>query len=85
MGNEAKWEYDRLVACVEKSTAELLFQFIGQPTKKCSGCQMNKDYSFFSKEAKSKDGLQYYCKTCRKQVDREYYLRHTRGARKLND
>jgi len=34
--------------------------------KECSKCKEKKDLSFFTKLKKSKDGLSYWCKECRK-------------------
>lgn len=36
--------------------------------KQCSKCKQTKLFSDFGKHSKNKDGLQYYCKTCRKEV-----------------
>jgi hypothetical protein len=42
--------------------------------KSCTICRVNKDYSKFNKDSKSKDGYFGYCKICRKELDRRYYL-----------
>ena len=39
-------------------------------TKKCSGCGEIKPKEEFCKSSASKDGLQYYCKSCNKEYDR---------------
>ena len=40
--------------------------------KKCSKCKELKSVTQFSKETKSKDGLQTYCTECKKNVHGEY-------------
>lgn len=43
-------------------------------TKKCFSCTQFKDLSFFTKDSKARDGLCYYCKDCKKEQKRKYYL-----------
>jgi hypothetical protein len=43
-------------------------------TKKCSSCIQIKDINFFTKDSKAYDGLCCYCKNCRKDQKRKYYL-----------
>ena len=38
-------------------------------TKTCPRCKLNLDVSCFQKNKASKDGLQYHCKSCRKEID----------------
>lgn len=40
--------------------------------KKCSKCNIEKDYSSFNKRKASKDGLSYMCKECKSKFDKEY-------------
>lgn len=40
-----------------------------QGTKKCPKCQEILCVSFFQKNKSAKDGLQYHCKACRKEID----------------
>lgn len=42
--------------------------------KHCPRCDKDKDVSEFGKNSKRKDGLQPYCKGCRKAIDAESYL-----------
>lgn len=44
--------------------------------KVCRLCLDTKSASEFHVKADSKDGLQVYCKTCKKVKDKEHYLRH---------
>lgn len=44
-------------------------------SKICSGCGTTKDFSDFGKSKSSKDGFQYYCKTCAKQYREELKLK----------
>ncbi len=46
--------------------------------KKCRRCQENKDVSEFQKYARNSDGLQPYCRNCKKHIDRECYERNPR-------
>ena len=45
-------------------------------TKKCFSCTQLKDVCFFTKDSKAHDGLCYYCKDCRKEQKRQYYLQN---------
>jgi len=40
--------------------------------KKCSKCEDIKEYSEFSKSKKEKDGYQYHCKKCCKNIRKRY-------------
>jgi len=40
--------------------------------KKCARCRIEKDVSEFGKKSSEKDGLQRWCKECRKEYYREY-------------
>lgn len=42
-------------------------------TKRCRRCGTTKLFSEFPKEAINKDGLYKWCRTCNKNVNREYY------------
>ena len=42
-------------------------------TKWCPGCEADVDRRCFQKCISKKDGLQEYCKTCRKKIDRRIY------------
>lgn len=44
-------------------------------TKKCTRCGNELPLESFNKSAKSKDGLQYYCKTCQSQANKESIAR----------
>lgn len=41
--------------------------------KQCSKCKVTKPKSEFSKDKSKADGLQYQCKECRKQYDKQWY------------
>jgi hypothetical protein len=43
-------------------------------SKKCFSCTELKDIQLFNKDSKARDGLCYYCKDCRKEQKRQYYL-----------
>jgi hypothetical protein len=43
------------------------------PTKICSKCGQEKDYSEFNKHSISKDGLKSWCRICSKEYNRKYY------------
>ena len=45
-------------------------------TKKCFSCTEFKDIRFFNKDSKAHDGLCYYCKDCRKEQKKKYYLKN---------
>ena len=40
--------------------------------KTCQGCKVEKQFSDFFKNKTTTDGLQVYCKVCRKEICREY-------------
>lgn len=42
-------------------------------TKKCTGCNKDKDIKFFGKNKSKKDGLQTYCKACCKRCNSNLY------------
>jgi len=42
-------------------------------SKYCSGCKADKDCKEFAKNNSKKDGLQIYCKACKKKYDAAYY------------
>jgi len=43
--------------------------------KICSKCKLNLTYDNFHKHKNSKDGFRSQCKSCRKEKDREYYVK----------
>jgi hypothetical protein len=45
-------------------------------TKFCIKCKIEKSTSEFTKASNSKDGLQVYCKECRKLANKEYFSKH---------
>lgn len=47
-------------------------------TKICFGCGVEKSVSEFHKNFHSKDGFQFYCKTCKKEID-TLYLKTDKG------
>ena len=42
--------------------------------KRCSKCNIEKDYTSFCKRKASKDGLSYMCKECKSKIDKEYTI-----------
>lgn len=44
--------------------------------KVCSKCGRELDESEFSRDSNSKDGLQGYCRDCRKTSNKQYYIEH---------
>jgi len=50
--------------------------------KRCTKCKKRKDESEFHENRKSEDGLQPWCKKCRRQYDRKYYNRHKKTTRR---
>ena len=42
--------------------------------KTCKKCQIDKEVTCFSKDKNSKDGLETYCKQCRKEIKDNWYL-----------
>ena len=48
-------------------------------SKVCHGCWIEKDDSLFGKDKKTKDGLQFYCKECRKAESKKHYGLHKEG------
>ena len=42
--------------------------------KRCSRCKIEKELSEFHKKKGTKDGLQYWCKECRKKTPHDWYL-----------
>ena len=46
--------------------------------KQCCRCKLIKDTSEFHQSALRKDGLQPYCRSCKKVIDDEHYQRNPR-------
>lgn len=46
--------------------------------KQCCRCKLNKDTSEFHKYARNRDGLQPYCRPCKRAIDNEHYKRNPR-------
>ena len=44
--------------------------------KKCSKCDINQPIDSFYKNKRKKDGLQDYCKACKKESDRKFWVSH---------
>jgi len=42
-------------------------------TKRCSRCEKRVSLDQFVKNAKSRDGLSHYCRTCKKKIMEEYF------------
>ena len=47
--------------------------------KRCSKCKKQKDESEFNKNSNSKDGMQNWCKKCKREYRHRYYMRN-RGS-----
>jgi len=45
----------------------------------CSSCKKNKDYSEYHKDRTRKNGIQRYCKECKRFLDKEGYVPKYRG------
>ena len=50
--------------------------------KHCPNCQLTKDDSEFAKNVKRRDGLQAYCKLCKRDRDKIYYAANPKEASK---
>ncbi len=46
--------------------------------KQCYRCKLIKDKSEFHKFSRNKDGLQPYCRDCKREIDLEHYRTHPR-------
>ncbi len=46
--------------------------------KQCHRCKIIKDTSEFHKYSRNKDGLQSYCRDCKREIDLEHYRAHPR-------
>ncbi|HEY6187222.1 MAG TPA: hypothetical protein VIW80_06080 [Pyrinomonadaceae bacterium] len=46
--------------------------------KQCYRCQLFKDTSDFHKCSRNRDGLQPYCRPCKRAIDNEHYKKHPR-------
>lgn len=53
--------------------------------KTCSTCRIEKQFSDFYKRSKSSDGFQSTCKSCRKVVDAESYLKYDDRRQSIKD
>lgn len=47
-------------------------------TKRCCRCGEVKDVGDFQRFSRNKDGLQPYCRPCKRAIDNEHYKRHPR-------
>jgi hypothetical protein len=47
-------------------------------TKQCCRCKLTKDTGEFHRFARNKDGLQPYCRPCKRAIDSEHYRRNPR-------
>ena len=56
----------------------------GQGTKRCYRCGVAKDVSEFHRYARNKDGLQPYCRPCKREIDNEHYKRNPRRNYRRN-
>ena len=52
--------------------------------KQCCRCKLIKDTSEFHRYARNRDGLQPYCRPCKRAIDREHYQRNPRRNYKRN-
>ena len=51
---------------------------LGKGTKRCYRCGLVKDVGDFHRYARNRDGLQPYCRPCKRAIDNEHYKRHPR-------
>ena len=47
-------------------------------SKRCCRCRLLKDTSEFHRYARNKDGLQPYCRSCKRDIDNEHYKKYPR-------
>lgn len=52
--------------------------------KRCSKCKEHKPLDQFAGRARSKDGLQHYCRSCMKRVMRDHRAKHPHSTRRSN-
>jgi len=52
--------------------------------KICSRCKVEKDVTAFYPHPRTKDGLQSYCRDCKRIIDREYSARHREEKNKAS-
>lgn len=45
--------------------------------KHCPRCKQTKEISTFAKNSYKKDGLQTWCRECKKEIDKKYYKSHS--------
>ena len=46
--------------------------------KRCYRCKVSKDTSEFHRYTRNRDGLQPYCRSCKRDIDNEHYKRNPR-------
>lgn len=51
--------------------------------KKCLKCEIEKDLSLFYKSKNQKQGVQDYCKECKKKIDADVYLKQKAVVTKI--
>jgi len=56
-------------------------EYVGVETKKCTQCGEVKARTEFSKRARSKDGLNYYCKSCNCAYCKAYCVAHSESIK----
>lgn len=54
-------------------------------TRVCSKCKKRKSVNAFSKKKSRKDGLQIWCKPCKRKYDSKFYLANPNATRLRND
>jgi hypothetical protein len=52
--------------------------------KKCRNCKIEQSYDNFPKRSASSDGYALYCRNCKKQADRQHYLKNRDKINKQN-
>jgi hypothetical protein len=53
-------------------------------TKRCRRCKLLQDTSEFHHSARNSDGLQPYCRSCKRAIDSDHYQRHPRRNYRRN-
>ena len=53
-------------------------------SKQCYRCQATKDTSEFHKYSRNRDGLQPYCRSCKRDIDKELYKKYPRRTYEHN-
>jgi len=53
--------------------------------KTCSKCNEKKSFSEFGKSGRTKDGLNTICKSCKREIDKQYYEKNKKAHNNRNE